>query len=105
MTDPLRNPKDPLLKAGPAAEHELFRQIGQLCNGFPRDVIENVAGHLLINAVRQKMATWPQADREMRDQTGRLMQLLSEHYDTVSGRKKGIFPYDQVISVPLIKKQ
>ena len=101
--DPLRNPKDPLLAAGSQAEHELFRAICRLCAGFPQDVVRNVAGNLLINSIRQDKAQWPQAEAEMSEQLNRLMGLLKSHYDTVSGRKKGVFPYDQTINVPLLK--
>jgi len=98
-TDPLRNPKDPLHLAGPEAERDLFRKIGALCGGYPNEVVENVAGMLLINAIRQNASLWRQAEARMAAHHGRFTQILKDHYDGVSGRKKGVFPYAQHIIV------
>jgi hypothetical protein len=93
------NPKDPLKKIGPDASRELFRRLGQEANGFPADAVVDAAVNVLINALRQSNATRAQAERAFDDMFGRAKAILVDHYDML-GRKRGIFPYDQVITVP-----
>lgn len=102
-TDPLRNPKDPLHHATQPAARELFKQIGALCNGFSNDQVLDAALNLAINALRQTHGTWPKSEAAFNEFFGRAKQNLREQYDSVTGRKKGIYPYDQSIEVPLVK--
>lgn len=94
--DPLRNPNDPLQSSAPDVSLELFRMMGKLAAGRPVEAIVNAASNLLINAVRQNAVDWRRAEVIFDEVYGRSKQLLKNHYDT-QGRKKGIFPYDQVI--------
>lgn len=96
-TDPLRNARDPLHGSGPQVGLELFRAMGKLASGMPADAVINAAAALLINAIRQTAPNWQRAEQLFDELFGRSKQLLSNHYDQVSGRKKGIFPYDQHI--------
>jgi hypothetical protein len=98
-----KNPKDPLIKAGPEAQRELFNRFSAVAaQGFTTDDAICAAMNIIINAVRQKSATWPEAERAYDEMFGRSKQVLANHYDSL-GRKKGIFPYDQTITVDLIK--
>lgn len=103
--DILRNPKDPLLQNGEPMEHELLRQLGKVLHGVPLDIAASCGANLTINAVRQSFSTWIAAEKAMKEVQGKQMQVLKDHYDMISGRKKGVFPFDQVISVPKIKIQ
>jgi hypothetical protein len=94
--DPLRNPSDPLHGSASDASLDLFKAVGKLAAGRPLDTAINVACNLLINAVRQSAPSWRQAEVLFDETFGRSKQLLKDHYDT-NGRKKGIFPYDQVL--------
>lgn len=100
MTDPLRNPKDPLHKVLDVSGAELLRRLSPVCHGFPAPSVVDAAMSLVIETVRQNKRTWAEAEAAMKDISGRTLQALSEHYDTVNGRKKGIFPYDQAIIIP-----
>lgn len=97
-TDPLRNPRDPLHKSKLGLE--LFRAIGKIAHGQPADATISAACNLLINSVRQTQPDWARAEKTFDEAFGRAKELLKSHYDA-SGRKKGVFPFDQVISVPL----
>ena len=99
MTDPLRNPKDPLHNVLDLSAVELLRRLSPVCNSFPVASVIDAAMALVIEAIRQNKTTWPEAESAMQEISGRTMQALLDHYDT-GGRKKGIFPYDQVIAVP-----
>lgn len=93
------NPKDPLRQATPDAAMELFRLFARQANGFPRDTVVDAAVNIMLNALRQEHATRASAEKAFDELFGRSKQVLVDHYD-VLGRKRGIFPYDQVISVP-----
>jgi hypothetical protein len=101
--DILRNPKDPLHGAMEDREVQVLRDIGKALHGVPLEACANVGMNLTITAVRQAFSTWSEAEKHMKNLQGRQMQVLKDHYDSVSGRKKGVFPYDQVIAVPPIK--
>jgi hypothetical protein len=94
-TDPLRNPNDPL-RASPDVSVELFRTLGKMVSGKPTEAVINAASNLLINAIRQSSADWRTAEAAFDELFGRSKQVLKNHYDTL-GRKRGIFPFDQVI--------
>ena len=94
--DPLRNPSDPIFGTAPDVALELFRAVGKILDRKPLEMCANVACNLLINAIRQNATTWRDAELMFDEAFGRSKQLLKNHYDT-HGRKKGIFPYDQVM--------
>ena len=94
--DPLRNPKDPIHKSGPNAGLELFRRMSKAATDFPHDAVIDAACNLLINAIRQGNPDWRRAEAAFNEMFGRSKQLLKDHYDA-AGRKKGVFPFDQVI--------
>lgn len=95
------NPKDPLKRAGPDAARELFRRLSVDCNGFCRDDVLTAAANLIINGLRQQHGDRASAEREFDALFGRSKQVLVDHYDSL-GRKRGIFPYDQHIHLPLV---
>lgn len=100
--DPLRNPKDPLHKSGPEAERELFRAMSDACNGYPLDLAVGAAGNVFVNAIRQQHPRKADAERAMRELTAKLLTLLCDgHYD-LQGNRRNVFPYTQVVEVPLI---
>lgn len=95
----MNHPKDPLIQATPDAPRELFARFSVAANGFPTDAAIGAAANMIINAIRQQCATRQDAERAMDELFGRTKSVLVDHYDML-GRKRGIFPYDQVISVP-----
>lgn len=97
--DPLRNPADPLHKSGPESGKELFRRFSQAANGFPTEAAVNASINILINSIRQGTSDWKSAERAFDEYFGRSKQLLKDHYDSL-GRKKGIFPFHQVLLPP-----
>ena len=100
MDDPLRNLKDPLHKSGPDAGKELFRRMVQVAHGFPNEAVLNAAANLLINPIRQNCDSWAKAEPVFNEWFGRTKQILRDHYDA-NLKRKNIFPYDQVVQMPL----
>lgn len=98
----LNNAKDPLKKSIPATQ-ELFKQMGALSSGFPVDAVIEASANLLINCIRQTYAQGPMAQQRMDELTTRMRGILNDHYDPVTGKRRNIFPYTQVINVPFIK--
>lgn len=96
MTDPFNNPKDPLLRTGPERQVELLRTFGRAAHGHSAEDVAAAAISLVINVVRQKHPTRPAAEQFFDALVARSKGLLVDHYDAL-GRKRGVFPYDQVI--------
>ena len=92
--------RDPMLKATPTNERELFELLSGAAAGASSAQVINAAANLIINALRQANPSREAAERAFDEIFGRAKQILSDHYDSV-GRKRGVFPFDQTISVRL----
>lgn len=98
--DPLRNEKDPLHKAGPNYQKELFRQFSQLANGFSAEDVIGATMNMLVNCVRQTNSTRASAESRWNDWTERFKEiLLSRHYDSVTGKRRNVFPFEQFVKM------
>jgi len=93
MTDPINN-RSPQTRA-------LFETMSAACNGFSSEDAINAAANVIINALRQACPTRAGAMLALDEVVASTKNVLSDHY-TSAGRKKGVFPYHQTISVPLI---
>jgi hypothetical protein len=100
--DPLRNPKDPLRNTGPRSQESLFRSMSALGAGFDSEQVVGAAMNVVLNALRQKHATSKAAEREFDELIARSKGvLLDQHYDGL-GKRRNVFPFAQVIEMPLI---
>lgn len=90
------NDKDPLLHSGPFSQRELLERFAFVADGFPTDIVISAAANILINGIRQAHPTRQGAESYFDSLFGQLKQLLVDHYDSL-GRKRGIFPYDQIL--------
>jgi hypothetical protein len=91
------NPKDPLKKTGPEYQQQLFKQMCSLAAGFAVEDIIGASINLFVNGVRQGYADKRQAEARYVELTGRYRQTLLDHYDSVTGKRRSIFPFDQVL--------
>lgn len=92
--------KDPLLIASPDAQRELFSRMCREASGFTAEDVAGAAINILINAIRQAHGKRSDAERRYDELMARMKGVLMDHYDA-GGRKKGIFPFNQNIVVPL----
>ncbi len=90
---------DPLRINVPDAARELFTRYGRVSEGFSMPVVLDAAANLVVNAIRQQCATRQDAERLLNELYGRSMKVLLEHYDSVTGKRRNIFPHDQHIIV------
>jgi len=93
--------KDPLLNASSEAQRVLFTKYVEQSSGFPIDVVIGAAVNLIVNALRQTYTTREVAGTRFDEIASKAKGILFSHYDSL-GRKKGIFPYNQTIVMPLI---
>ncbi len=90
---------DPLRKNVPDAARKLFVAYGHASNGFSVPVVLDAAANVVINAVRQQCAMRQDAERMFNELLGRSKQVLLDHYDGVTGKRRNIFPHTQHIIV------
>jgi len=95
------NENDPLKIAVPDRQRELFRRFGQVANGFSSEDVNGAAANLIVNSLRQAYPTRARAEVAYDELFGRIKSLLVSHYDLL-GRKRGVFPFDQMIEMPLV---
>jgi hypothetical protein len=97
------NKKDPLPKVGPEAQRELFQQFKQSASGFQQDDVVGAAVNVLVNALRQTHGSRKEAEKAFDELMGRTKGLLLDgHYDATTGKRLNIFPFHQVIEMPLM---
>jgi hypothetical protein len=90
--------KDPLQQIDGRA---LFEEVGKLCDGAPLEIIRDVAVSLLLSSIRMGTPLRKDAEASFDEIMGRAKSLLLDaHYDSVTGHRRSIFPYTQVIQAP-----
>lgn len=94
--------KDPMHLVTPPNGRELFSRYSKASDGFPVELIITASVNLLLNAIRQSHSTRETAERTFDELFGKSKATLMNHYDGF-GRKKGIFPYDQVINMDIAR--
>lgn len=106
MTVPiLNNPQDPFHKSGPEQQKELFENFCKAANGRSTEVALGAAVNVIVNAIRQTCPTRALAEQRYDEIFGQNKSLLFQHYDSVTGRRRSIFPFTQVIEMPLHKEK
>jgi len=98
-----KNSKDPLLKSSDEKVMYLMQEWSKLAHGFSYEDIVGASVNMLINVMRQSYVTKQEAEVRFDEVIGQTKQGLMNQYDSISGRKKGVFPYDQVISPGVLK--
>jgi hypothetical protein len=93
--------KDPIFKASADQQRELFTRFAREARNCPVELVIGAALNVVVNALRQTYQTRANAERRYDELFGIMKTLLLDHYDSL-GRKKGIFPYNQNLEVPLL---
>jgi hypothetical protein len=94
------HPKDPIASSSDNAI-ELMKKMGQVANGFSSQDVINAAANIVVNALRQSHAVRSSAEQAWDEMAARAKGQLMDCYDS-GGRKKGIYPYHQTISMPYV---
>jgi hypothetical protein len=84
----------------PEQERFLFDQFKQAAAGKNVDAVIGAAINILINVLRQMEPTRKEAEARWDMLSGRgKTLLLDRHYDSVTGKRKTIFPFTQVVKM------
>ncbi len=99
-----KNPLDPIVKSGPEQEKALFEAFNRVASGNDYRHVVGAAMNLLANSIRQSCETRQQAERMFDELAGRSKNLLLEqHYDSVSNKRRNVFPFTQHVHAALVK--
>lgn len=90
---------DPISKV-PTSSIALFERFSRAADGYPADNALDASFNVIINALRQAYSSREKASLAWDELTAKAKGHLMECYDS-SGRKKGIYPYHQIIRVSL----
>lgn len=97
------NSKDPILNSGSETQQQLFKQFVQSASGFQQNDVVSAAVNLLINALRQTHPSRKEAEKAFDELFGRTKGfLLDGHYDSSTGKRLNIFPFHQIVEMPLM---
>jgi hypothetical protein len=97
------NSLDPINKTGPERQKAMFDAFVQIASGSPSDIVLGAALNLLVNALRQSAHTKDKAERDFNELVlNKGKSLLFEHYDSVTGKRRSVFPFTQVVEMPFL---
>lgn len=96
------NRQDPLLQTGAEAGRVLFDAMSRTCTGFSRDDVVNAAINILVNAIRQECPSRQQSEARYDELSAKTKGLLMNHYDSVSGKRRSVFPFTQTVHAQLV---
>lgn len=77
----------------------LFEKLSRASDGFSAEQVIDAGLNIVVNALRQTYATRDGAELVWDEFATRAKSNLMDCYDS-TGRKKGIYPYHQIIRVP-----
>jgi hypothetical protein len=93
---------DPLLNL-PEQERLVFEAFTQAATGRNYDAVVGAAINILINVIRQTEPTRADAEAHWNELVGRgKTLLLDNHYDSVTGKRRNVFPHTQVVRMSLV---
>lgn len=93
MNDPLDNADE--------ATRALFAEISKLLVNRPQQAVWGAGLNLLVNSIRQCTAQRKDAEALFDQLMGSAKTvLLDVHYDSVTGLRRSVFPFTQVIQPP-----
>lgn len=88
--------KDPL-NQGDNADRALFEALSKCANGFSGDAVLSASLNLLANVLRQTYGRRIEVETRIDEIMARLKQIVLDHYDPVTGRRRSTLPFPQVI--------
>jgi hypothetical protein len=91
--------RDPLTE-GPG--RELFQQFTQAANGRSIEDVLSASMNMIANCLRQNYGLRSEVEARMKELFGKSMEVLLEHYDPTTGRRRSVIPFDQVVRPTLI---
>lgn len=99
------NPKDPLLGAAPPPARVLFDRYTQatVAGAFHADHVIDASVNMMVNALRQSHPTRQTVEARYDEIVGKAKTLLLSHYDSVTGKRRSIFPFTQHVNAALVK--
>jgi hypothetical protein len=90
-------PHDPLGSLR-SQEEMLFRIFGSAATGKNADAVMGAAVNIIMNAIRQNYPFRKDAEAKITELFGRASQLLlANHYDSVTGKRRTVHPFTQVV--------
>jgi hypothetical protein len=90
---------DPLEVRG--ADRVLFEQVWKMMLGQERSTVCEIGLNLIVNVIRQSVGKRKDAEELFNQLFGKAKStLLDEHYDSVTGVRRSVFPFTQVIQAP-----
>ena len=80
-------------------DRELFNDVARLCNGRPQQHVWSLAINLLVNVIRQNYGLRSEAEYRLQWLHAKCKEELLSNYDSVTGRRRSVVPYTQVITM------
>jgi hypothetical protein len=100
--------KDPLLQAVENAANlkELWEALNKSMEGkIPIDQVYTLAVNLIVHGIRMTTPSRAGAEFVVDDLFRRAKTLALAHYDSVTGKRKVLFPYTQMVQAPFVPSE
>jgi hypothetical protein len=95
-------PKDPIPDVGTDVGRALFQEFVRVSNGKPIEDVLSACANMIANCLRQNYGLRSEVEARMKELYGRSMEVLLQHYDATTGRRRSVIPFDQVVRPQMI---
>jgi hypothetical protein len=93
-------PKDSIADA--EVGRALFMEFSRIATGHSIEDVLSACANMIANCLRQNYGLRSEVEARMKELFGRSMEVLLQHYDPTTGRRRSIIPFDQSIRPDLI---
>jgi len=100
MSNPLANPLDPLNSVS-EQERKLFIAMDAQAKDVPLNIVIGAALNIIVNAVRISQQNRANAESLWDNSCGVGKELLLKNYDSVTGQRRNVFAFTQIVEMPL----
>jgi hypothetical protein len=95
-------PSDPIANPGTESSRALFEQFVSAANGRSIEDVLSASINMIANCLRQNYGLRSEVEGRIDELFGRAKEILLEHYDPVTGRRRSVVPFDQVVRPHLV---
>jgi hypothetical protein len=94
--------KDSIVSGGTDGGRQLFNEFVRVSNGRSIEDVLSACANMIANCLRQNYGRRSEVESRMKELFGRSLEILLEHYDPVTGRRRSVVPFDQVVRPQMI---
>jgi|SoiMethySBSTD1v2_1073268.scaffolds.fasta_scaffold2734181_2 hypothetical protein len=95
-------PKDSIRDPGSETGRALFEEFVRAANGRSIEDVLSACANMIANCLRQNYGLKSEVETRLQELYARSAEVLLQHYDSTTGRRRSVVPFDQTVRPQLI---